>query len=295
MGSAVDGVDVVDERESRLVVAVVVLEGDLDVRRVPLGVQRNGGFEQHVRALVEVLDELHDSAGVMIGLGEAIAFVLEADRDAGVEEGEFLQPAGHRLLVEGGGFHDRPVRLEPCVRTRRIRRANDLEGGDGSAPLVALKVLVTVSEDPYLEPFGEGVHDVDSDPVQPARHLVGVPVELGARVEDRHDDLERRSVVLRVDLDGDATTVVPDRARSIFVEGDRDLGTGPREDLVDRVVDDLVDELVQAARVGRPDIHSGASTDRGKTLEDLDGTGIVHGAVHGLLYHRKSGRKMAQN
>ena len=39
--------------------------------------------------------------------------------------------------------------------------------------------------------------------------------------------------------------------------------------LVDRVVDDLVDQVVQAALTGGADVHAGPLADRLETLEDL--------------------------
>ena len=47
------------------------------------------------------------------------------------------------------------------------------------------------------------------------------------------------------------------------------------ERLVDRVVDDLVDEVVQAAHAGRADVHAGALADRLEALEDGDVLGVV--------------------
>ena len=45
--------------------------------------------------------------------------------------------------------------------------------------------------------------------------------------------------------------------------------------LVDGVVDDLVDEVVQAALVGRADVHTGAAADGLQPFEDLDIGGCV--------------------
>ena len=48
--------------------------------------------------------------------------------------------------------------------------------------------------------------------------------------------------------------------------------------LVDGVIDDLVDEVMQAALVGGPDVHTGAAADGLKALEDLDiGSGVSCG------------------
>ena len=55
--------------------------------------------------------------------------------------------------------------------------------------------------------------------------------------------------------------------------------------LVDRVVDDLPDQVVQAALTGRPDVHAGPLADRLQALEDLDRLGVV-GRGFGRVVHR---------
>ena len=59
------------------------------------------------------------------------------------------------------------------------------------------------------------------------------------------------------------------------MDGDADLGAVAGQGLVDRIVDDLVDEMVQSVGTRRPDVHRGAFSDRIETLEDLDGSGVV--------------------
>jgi hypothetical protein len=54
--------------------------------------ERIGGACSGSRADVEVLDERHDAAVVPEGLLLARSLVHDADRDAGVEEGELAQP-----------------------------------------------------------------------------------------------------------------------------------------------------------------------------------------------------------
>ena len=51
---------------------------------------------------------------------------------------------------------------------------------------------------------------------------------------------------------------------------DEDLRAEAGERFVDRVVDHLVDEMVQAPGTGAPDVHAGALADRVEALEDRD-------------------------
>jgi hypothetical protein len=95
------------------------------------------------------------------------------------------------------------------------------------------------------QPLRERVHDRDADPVQAARDLVALAAELAAGVQLRQHDRQRRQPC------SSTSTGMP---RPFVDDGDRvvgwivDLdGRCTRERLVDGVVDDLVDEVMEAA------------------------------------------------
>ncbi len=111
--------------------------------------------------------------------------------------------------------------------------------------------------------------------MEPAGDLVGVLVELAARVEYGHHHLDGRLPFGRVHLDRDAPAVVGDGDRVVFVDRDLDVVAVAGERLVDRVVDDLVDEVVEPAHAHVADVHRGALADRFKPFEDLDVRGPV--------------------
>ena len=54
-----------------------------------------------------------------------------------------------------------------------------------------------------------------------------------------------------------------------------------RERLVDRVVDDLPDEVVQAASTGGTDVHARALAHRLESFENVDVLGVVAAFVIG--------------
>ena len=89
-------------------------------------------------------------------------------------------------------------------------------------------------------------------------------------MEHGEHNLEGGDFELGVLVDGDAATVVFDRAGAVFVDGHVDLVAKPAESLVDGVVDDLPDEVMKAARAGRADVHARALADGLEALEHLD-------------------------
>ena len=73
--------------------------------------------------------------------------------------------------------------------------------------------------------------------------------------------------------------VVLDADAAVGEQADDDAVAEARHRLVDRVVDDLVDEVMQSARAGGADVHPRAQPDVLHALEDLDVLGVVAGLL----------------
>src|SRR5690606_14537981 len=121
----------------------------------------------------------------------------------------------------------------------------------------------------------ERVDAAHPDAVKAAGDLVGVLVELAARVQHGHDHLDGGLALLRVHLDGDAAAVVHNGDRVVLVDDDLDAVAVAGQRLVDGVVDDLVDEVVKPAHADVADVHGGALADGLEPFEDLDVGGAV--------------------
>ncbi len=144
------------------------------------------------------------------------------------------------------------------------------------------------------EPGREGVDDGDPHAVEPARDLVALAAELAAGVEGGQDDLGRRDLgVLRVGTHRDPRPSSLDPAPAVGQEGHVDPGAVPGHGLVDRVVDDLPDQVVQTGRTGGADVHPGPFAHRLEPLEDGDvglgvgSSGPTWSLVH-LYCHRRA-------
>ena len=129
----------------------------------------------------------------------------------------------------------------------------------GLAALELLPVDVAVAAHLGDQPLGERVDDRDADAVQAAGDLVAVAAELAAGVELREDDRQRGQSLLRHHVDGDARAPVLDGDRVVGMERDLDPVVAARERLVDGVVDDLVDEVVEASEPVEPMYMPGRS------------------------------------
>ena len=68
----------------------------------------------------------------------------------------------------------------------------------------------------------------------------------------------------------DAAAVVGHHDRRVGEDAHLDPGSMPGHRLVDRVVDDLPDEVMEPAGIGRANVHAGPPPHGLQTLEDLD-------------------------
>ena len=156
--------------------------------------------------------------------------------------------------------------------------------------LAALEVLgpgEAVAAHLEVEALRERVHDRDADAVEPAGDLVSPALaELAAGVEGGEDDLCSGSLLLGMLVDRDAAAVVDDGDRLVGVDRYLDLVAVAGERLVDRVVDDLVDEVMEAARAGRADVHARALAHGIETTEDRDLAGRVVAVLCGSVLFR---------
>ena len=226
-----------------------------------------------VLVLVEVGDEVLDAA-LVLELGGMTLGTLVNDRDfqAAHEEGRSrrrsssvwkskssdskMSASGRNVtVVTGAGA----LRQLLALLQRGLRRT----------ARVLLAPDVAVAADLHTQLLGERVDDRDPDPVQASGDLVAAALtELAARVQDGQDHFHRRLALLLHRRDGDAAAVVEDGHGVVGVDRDRDFGAEPRQRLVDGVVDDLVDEVVQARHAGGADIHAGSLADGLEPLED---------------------------
>jgi hypothetical protein len=264
----------------RLLVGGVPLHRDL--RRALVGL---AGEEDHLAVdgflvLVEVGDEVLDAALVAEGRGVALsALVDDRDLQAAGEEGGLAQALLQCQEVEVQRLEDVGVGQERDGRAGRRARGQLLTLGQLALrrpACVILRVHVAVAADLHVQLFGQRVDDRHADSVQAAGDLVAAAVaELAAGMQHREHDLDGRQSLFLHDRDGYPTAVVGDGHRAVRVHDHRHFRAVAGERLVDGVVDDLVDEMVQAHHAGRSDVHAGALAHRLEAFQNGDVLRVV--------------------
>ena len=228
-------------------------------------------------ALAAVLDVVGDGVvvdcvGDLYGGGPLVA---DDDLEALVQERHLAEPVGDGLEGVFDGLEDVVVGPETGRRTGLVSRLALLQGPGGHTHLEGLEPLVAIALDLDLDALGERVDHRDTDAVQATGDLVATPAELAPGVEHGQHDGDRRQLLARGDVDGDAATVVGDLDRTVGEDRHLDPVTEAGQGLVDRVVHDLPHQVVQAAFTGGADVHSGTLADCFEAFEDLDRAGVV--------------------
>ena len=275
--AALRGVNVVGEGYQRLVIAVVILHGDLGG-----GVALRAGdvddlLVQRRFVAVDIGDEFPDAALVPHGfrLLFAGAGIGDGDAQARVQEGLLPHTGVQRLVVVLQRVEHLAVGLECDGGAGVVGVADHLHlGGDvaaGELHLVDVAVLVNL----YLQPFGKGVDHGRADAVQAAGHLVAAAAELAAGMQHGEHHLQRGAARLLLDVHGNAAAIVGDGDGVAGVDGDGNVGAVAGQRFVDGVVHDLVHQMVQTAGAGGTDIHAGPLAHGLQTLKNLDLRGVV--------------------
>jgi hypothetical protein len=146
----------------------------------------------------------------------------------------------------------------------------------------AQEVFLAVAPDVQVEPRAQRIDHRGAHAVQAARYLVGILVELSAGMELREDHVGGGNAFFLVDVDRHAAAVVAHRGRAVAVQDHLDPVAIARERLVDRIVDDLVDHVMQAgAVVGVADIHARTLAHGFEAAQHLDRIGAVVFAIAG--------------
>ena len=260
---AVEVGDVVDQ-------AQVVLEDSLEPTRV-------GALDGVGPGLVD----LGGHGVVLDGVDQVTrgrALVADHDLEALVEEGVLAHPVGEGLQVVRRGLEDLlrgPPGHGRAGALAVLHGADLLERRVRVAELEALPPQVTTVLDLDDETGRQRVDDRDTDAVQAAGHLVAAAAELAAGVQQRQRHRHRGQLLAGRGVGRDAAAVVDDLDAAVGPQREHDAVAVAGQRLVDRVVDDLGDQVVQAALTGRADVHARPLADGLETLEHGDGGGVV--------------------
>ena len=260
VGAAIAVWNVVSKRQERFIHGVRVLHGNVCTRAAFLILAGNrNDWALRVLRSIHVPNVASQSIGGVELLFANVArrvnaLVTQGDLDTRIQEAQFAEAMLQALELEIGVSKDFVIRLEGNARSvarPRLAFGDHMQGlrdfPARKCNLVGLWALV----DLYFSPLAERVDALDTHAVQTARDLVGVAIKLAAGMHLGQDHLNRGSaidggILMAHGVDRHAAPVVLHHATAVNADGHVDIGGVPSHDLIDRVVDALVHEVVQA-------------------------------------------------
>ena len=141
-------------------------------------------------------------------------------------------------------------------------------------------IVFTVSIYIGFEPFAEGIYDADPYPVQSAGHFVTVAIELSTGVQRRQYHLQSAFLCLFMLFYRYSSAVILNctTAVGLYVHSYAVAESGQR--FINRVIQHLIDQMVQPSACPVADIHIRAFANRLQSPEYLYIARIVFMSLH---------------
>lgn len=134
---------------------------------------------------------------------------------------------------------------------------------------------MTLPPDFSIHAAGQRIHHGDTHAVKTTGNRVTAAAKLTAGVQDGHHDFDGGLALGGVDVNGDAAAVVNNLDAAVGTERDFNMGAESGQSFIDRVIHHFIDQVVQTARTGGTDVHTGTLAYRFKALQDSDVAGTV--------------------
>ena len=248
--------DVVGEGPDVFGVTVVVLDGDADFGLVDAAFDADHVAEQGIFRAVQVFDEFDDAVVVLELVRLAGAFVGNENSRSGRKKCQLLQPLVQDIVAELRVGKNLRIGPEGDFGAGALAFAELLEAAGHGAAGEIHRPDVAFAANLGFEPLGKSVDGRNADAVQAAgaRLVTAGAVKLAAGVAARSGPLRGPS---GFPYRASSPTGMP-RPSSVMVTLPSALMrtmmtlAKPFDGLVDAVIDNFVDQVVQAVRVVSP-------------------------------------------
>ena len=175
----------------------------------------------------------------------SFALIGQGDTQSLVEECHLLEALTQGFEIEDGGLKDFGIRVEGLRRSGFSGFFTTNQFGNGVAavskghpPYVSLPANLRINT------RGQGIHNRDTHTVKTAGNRVTAAAELTARVQDGHNDLNRRLVLGRVLINGNTASVIDDANAAIGQDRDLNVVRVASQGLVNGVIYNLIHQVM---------------------------------------------------
>ena len=217
-------------------------------------------------------------AGDLVARLIRLAQIGQGELQSLVQEGHLLETIAQGFEIVGGGFENLAVGPEGHGGTGGFTFGHRLALGQTGGRLlvdVGLCPVEALTTHFDVDAGGQRIHHGDAHAVQTAGDRISAAAELAACVQLGHHGLHAGNALARHFVDRDASSVVDHAYATVRQNRHLDMRRIAGQSLIDGVVDDLIDQMVQAAWAGGADIHARTDTHRLKAFQHPQIGGVI--------------------
>ena len=273
MGTAFRVVNVITEAQYILVEFIHILEGHFHRDSLALAGKEND-IMYGLLGMVHILYKANDTFRLMIGdlLRLFFSFIFKNDRKLRVQVSGLMKTALNIIFLETGLVEDGIIRQEIDGRTGLSGLAHygkqtvhQIHHGDTSFITVLIDEATTL--DSYSQLCGKSIYHRGTYAVQTTAGLVGGIIEFTAGMKSREYQALRTDSFF-VHSHGNTTSVIFHGCGAVGFQCHLYRITISGQMLVHRVINDLVDQMIQSLGGDTADIHSGSFSYRFQTFQN---------------------------
>lgn len=139
----------------------------------------------------------------------------------------------------------------------------------------ALIITVLTVTDFNFQPFRQSIYNRSTNTVQTAGDLVSAAAEFTACMQNGKDNCYSRNAQLWLNANWNASSIILNTDNISRQKVDQNLGTVSCQNLIDRVVHDLIDQMMKTLWAGGTDIHTRTLAYCVQTFQNLNITCVV--------------------
>src|SRR4030042_6490636 len=150
------------------------------------------------------------------------------------------------------------------------------------SPLINLMINLPVPSYLQVNKFGEGVDHREPHPMETSGDLVAAVIKFASRVEFGHYNIDSRTILFLVEIDGNAPAVISDGNAVIDMNDHVDLGTISLQGFINAVIHQFMNQMVKAFDSGISNINRRPFAAGCQSFQDLDLLRII---FFSLFFH----------
>ena len=187
------------------------------------------------------------------------------------QEGHFPESLLQHIEIKLDILKDLPVRekCHLCAVLIAAAFSDNLQLVHRLASLISLLVDFSLVKNPDLQPLGEGVDDGCAHTVKTSGYFISSSAEFSSGMENGKHNLNGGDSRLMINSNGDSPAVIRHSHGIILMNRNLYMIAGTCKSLIDRIINNFINQMMQTSGRSGSDIHTGSFAYRFEAFQNL--------------------------